>query len=126
MSATTALAVVMAAWLAIGVVTAIAMDRRGHDAFTWMLLGAILGPLVVPLALSAQRRTGATTRPAGGGRAQESGRHARRRRRATVGDYGPAAAPHFPHPPVERLRLAAAPDPSASLAVCRGVARRRV
>jgi hypothetical protein len=64
MSATTALASVMAAWLAIGVMTGIAMSRRGHDGFTWLLLGATLGPLVVPLALSTWRRTGPTVGPA--------------------------------------------------------------
>jgi hypothetical protein len=63
MSATTALAIVMVAWLAIGVVTGTTMGRRGHDAFTWMLLGATLGPLVVPLALSTHRRTGPPPRP---------------------------------------------------------------
>ena len=62
MSATTALAIVMVAWLACGVVTGTAMGRRGHDAFTWLLLGATLGPLVVPLALSTHRRTGPTQR----------------------------------------------------------------
>ena len=71
MSATTALAIVMVAWLAIGVVTGIAMGRRGHDAFTWLLLGATLGPLVVPLALSTHRRTGPTARPVTRGRPQE-------------------------------------------------------
>jgi hypothetical protein len=63
MSATTALAIVMVAWLAIGVVTGIAMGRRGHDGFTWLVLGATLGPLVVPLALSTHRRTGPSLRP---------------------------------------------------------------
>jgi hypothetical protein len=72
MSATTALALVMAAWLAIGVVSGITMGRRGHDGFTWMLLGATLGPLVIPLALSTQRRTGPTTPPAARGQPQRS------------------------------------------------------
>jgi hypothetical protein len=61
MSATTALATVMVAWLAIGIVTGTTMGRRGHDGFTWLLLGATLGPLVVPLALSTWHRTGPTT-----------------------------------------------------------------
>jgi hypothetical protein len=64
MSATRALALVMLAWLAIGVMTGIAMGRRGHDRFTWTVLGATLGPLAVPLALSTQRRTGPTVGPA--------------------------------------------------------------
>lgn len=64
MSATRALALVMLAWLAIGVMTGIAMGRRGNDRFTWTVLGATLGPLAVPLALSTQRRTGPTVGPA--------------------------------------------------------------
>ena len=73
MSATAALAFVMAAWLAIGVVTGRAMSRRGFDGFTWLLLGASLGPLVVPLALSSWRHTGPTTGAAAGTR-REPGR----------------------------------------------------
>jgi hypothetical protein len=73
MSATTALALVMAAWVAIGVVTGRAMSRRGHDGFTWLVLGASLGPLVVPLALSTWRHTGPTTGAAAGTR-REPGR----------------------------------------------------
>lgn len=64
MSATRALALIMLAWLAIGVMTGIAIGRRGHDRFTWTALGATLGPLAVPLALSTQRRTGPTAGPA--------------------------------------------------------------
>ena len=72
MSATTALAIVMVAWLAIGVVTGTAMGRRGHDGFTWLLLGATLGPLVVPLALSTHRRTRPTPHPLVRGRPRKS------------------------------------------------------
>jgi hypothetical protein len=82
MTATTALALVMAAWLAIGVVSGITMGRRGHDGFTWMLLGATLGPLVVPLALSTQRRTGPSKHPAARSWPQASRRRPRRRRRS--------------------------------------------
>ena len=78
MSATTSLAIVMVAWLAIGVATGIAMGRRGHDGFTWLLLGATLGPLVVPLALSTWRRTGPTTGAAARVWPPEPGRHGRR------------------------------------------------
>jgi hypothetical protein len=53
----------MVVWLMIGVASGITMGRRGHDAFTWMVLGATLGPLVVPLALSTQRRHGSAARP---------------------------------------------------------------
>jgi hypothetical protein len=65
MSATTALALVMLIWSLIGVATGRIMDRRGHDRFTWWLLGTVLGPLVVPLALVTlveSPRTG-TARP---------------------------------------------------------------
>jgi hypothetical protein len=75
MSATAALALAMAAWLAIGVVTGRAMGRRGHDGFTWLVLGATLGPLVVPLALSTWRRTGPTTGAAAPTRPPQPGRH---------------------------------------------------
>jgi hypothetical protein len=81
MSATRALALVMLAWLAIGVMTGVAMGRRGHDRFTWTVLGATLGPLVVPLAMSTQRRTGPTVGPAGRAWPPESSRdpgHGRR------------------------------------------------
>jgi hypothetical protein len=73
MSATAALAFVMATWGAVGVVTGRAMSRRGHDGFTWLVLGASLGPLVVPLALSTGRHTGPTTGAAAGIR-REPGR----------------------------------------------------
>jgi hypothetical protein len=87
MSATAALALVMAAWLAIGVVTGRTMSRRGHDGFTWLLLGATLGPLVVPLALSTWRHTGPTTGAATGSWPPEPGRrppHGRPLPRVTV------------------------------------------
>ena len=32
------------------------MTRRGHDPWSWGVLGALLGPLVIPLALAAIRR----------------------------------------------------------------------
>jgi hypothetical protein len=73
MSATAALAFVMATWVAIGLVSGRAMSRRGHDGFTWLVLGASLGPLVVPLALSTWRHTGPTTGAATGTR-REPGR----------------------------------------------------
>ena len=62
MSATTALAVVMIAWLAIGVATGSFMGWRGHDWFTWGLLGAVLGPLVIPLVVASGGRAGVGTR----------------------------------------------------------------
>jgi nucleotide-binding universal stress UspA family protein len=43
------------AWVAIGVVAAIVIGRRGHAPFTWLILGTVLGPLVLPLALARDR-----------------------------------------------------------------------
>lgn len=44
-----------AAWLAIGVVLSVVMGRRGHDSFGWFVLGTLLGPLGVVLAVDARR-----------------------------------------------------------------------
>jgi nucleotide-binding universal stress UspA family protein len=44
---------VAAVWLAIGIIASIGMRRRGHAFFTWWYLGAVLGPLAVPLAIDA-------------------------------------------------------------------------
>jgi nucleotide-binding universal stress UspA family protein len=43
-------------WLAIGIASAIVMGRRGHDPWSWGVLGAVFGPLVVPLAVAVHRR----------------------------------------------------------------------
>ncbi len=48
-------AVVAAAWLVIGLVLSIMMGRRGHNSFGWLVLGAVLGPLGVVLAIDARR-----------------------------------------------------------------------
>lgn len=53
MTATTALFIVLGAWVLIGIVAAVAMGRRGHSPFAWVVLGAVLGPLVVPVGLAA-------------------------------------------------------------------------
>jgi nucleotide-binding universal stress UspA family protein len=54
-------------WGAIGVAAALVMGRRGHSAFTWLLIGAILGPLVIPIAVgnvrTASRDPRARSRP---------------------------------------------------------------
>jgi nucleotide-binding universal stress UspA family protein len=52
----------VATWLAIGVVLSIVMGRRGHDSFAWLVLGAVLGPLGIVLAIDAWRH-GEHTRP---------------------------------------------------------------
>lgn len=51
MSATQGLMIIAAAWIGIGLVSAMIMGRRGHSPVEWWILGAILGPLVVALAL---------------------------------------------------------------------------
>ncbi len=68
--------VIGAAWLAIGLVLSVVMGRRGHDTFSWLLLGTVLGPLAVVLAVEAGRHderlrpapvTGGTSASAGNG-----------------------------------------------------------
>ena len=49
------LVVVASIWLAIGLVLAIVMGRRGHNGFEWLVLGTVLGPLGVVLAVDAGR-----------------------------------------------------------------------
>jgi nucleotide-binding universal stress UspA family protein len=46
---------VLVVWLAIGAAAVFMMRRKGHDTFSWMILFLFLGPLAVPLAVSAQR-----------------------------------------------------------------------
>jgi nucleotide-binding universal stress UspA family protein len=56
MSATGFLLGMFLTWVAIGVVSAVVMGRRGYAPFSWLILGAVLGPLVVPLAFSRTRQ----------------------------------------------------------------------
>jgi nucleotide-binding universal stress UspA family protein len=51
----TLLVVLIIAWVVIGLVAGIVMGRRGHNAFGWAVIGCVLGPLVVPVALSSIR-----------------------------------------------------------------------
>jgi len=44
-----------AGWLALGAVAVVVMRRRGHDTFAWAILFVFLGPLALPLAVSAER-----------------------------------------------------------------------
>jgi nucleotide-binding universal stress UspA family protein len=44
-----------ATWFAVGVALSVAMGRRGHNSFGWFVLGSVLGPLAVVLALDARR-----------------------------------------------------------------------
>jgi MFS family permease len=46
---------VVIAWLAAGAVAVAIMHRRGHDTFAWAWVFLALGPLAVPLAISADR-----------------------------------------------------------------------
>jgi nucleotide-binding universal stress UspA family protein len=41
-------------WVAIGLLLAIVMGRRGHNSFGWLVIGILLGPLAVVLALTAR------------------------------------------------------------------------
>lgn len=43
------------AWLAVGAIAVVVMHRRGHDAFSWALVFLVLGPLAIPVAVSADR-----------------------------------------------------------------------
>jgi nucleotide-binding universal stress UspA family protein len=54
-STTEFLLIVLAVWLTIGVTLAVVMGRRGHGAFQWFFIGAVLGPLALPLAWSSIR-----------------------------------------------------------------------
>jgi len=63
-STTEFLLILLAAWLATGLTLAVVMGRRGHGAFQWFFLGAVLGPLALPLAWSSIRdEGGASARP---------------------------------------------------------------
>jgi nucleotide-binding universal stress UspA family protein len=42
-------------WLTIGLVLSIVMGRRGHNGFEWLVLGTLLGPLGIVLAVDARR-----------------------------------------------------------------------
>lgn len=44
---------VAGAWMAIGLTVALILGRRGHDPFTWLVVGTVLGPLGAVLALDS-------------------------------------------------------------------------
>jgi nucleotide-binding universal stress UspA family protein len=46
---------ILAGWLAIGTAAVLILRRKGHDTFSWAILFLFLGPLAVPLAISAHR-----------------------------------------------------------------------
>ena len=51
----TGVVVVAAVWFAIGLVLSLVLGRRGHDGYSWFLLGVVLGPLAVVFAVEAWR-----------------------------------------------------------------------
>jgi nucleotide-binding universal stress UspA family protein len=51
-TATELLLIGLAVWLTVGITLAVLMGRRGHSPFEWFLIGAILGPIALPLAWS--------------------------------------------------------------------------
>jgi nucleotide-binding universal stress UspA family protein len=53
MSQLTVVAVIAAVWLAIGLVLWLTMGRRGHDGLSWLLIGTLMGPVGILLALDA-------------------------------------------------------------------------
>jgi nucleotide-binding universal stress UspA family protein len=46
---------VAAVWAVIGLTLSLVMGRRGHNGFGWLVLGCLLGPLAVALAIDAGR-----------------------------------------------------------------------
>lgn len=46
--------VVAVSWLSIGLILSLVMGRRGHDAFSWLILGTLFGPLGAIFALEAR------------------------------------------------------------------------
>lgn len=46
---------IAAAWAVIGVTLSLVMGRRGHNGFGWLVLGCLLGPLAVALAIDTGR-----------------------------------------------------------------------
>jgi nucleotide-binding universal stress UspA family protein len=55
---------VVVTWFVIGLVLAVVMGRRGHAPFSWFVLGTLLGPLALVLALDAARRERRAAGPA--------------------------------------------------------------
>lgn len=46
---------VAGAWLALGLALSLAMGGRGHDRFSWLVLGMIMGPVALALAFVSWR-----------------------------------------------------------------------
>ena len=60
-SYTTLVLVVAASWLSIGLTLSLTMGRRGHDAFSWLILGTLFGPLGAIFAFEARGQEGRRT-----------------------------------------------------------------
>ena len=68
---------IAATWLAIGLVLSVVMGRRGHNGFGWLVIGAVVGPLAVVLALAARRHEVDAQRDGRSGGSQGPGRPGR-------------------------------------------------
>lgn len=44
----------LAAWASVGVVLSVMMGRRGRSPAAWLIIGVLLGPLAIPVALDAR------------------------------------------------------------------------
>ena len=53
MSGPTLVIALAALWLAIGFVLSLVLGRRGHDGFRWLVVGTLLGPLAILIAVDA-------------------------------------------------------------------------
>lgn len=47
---------IAAGWVAIGLVLSVVIGSPGHDSAGWLVLGTLLGPLAVALAVDAERK----------------------------------------------------------------------
>lgn len=56
MDTTTALLLILGVWLLTGLLLGFSMRRRGHNFWVWFALGAIIGPLAIPLAINNAHR----------------------------------------------------------------------
>ena len=54
-SAATRLAIFLPVWVAIGLLVAYVLRRRGHDLVSWAVLGVAFGPFTIPLAVHHTR-----------------------------------------------------------------------
>ena len=73
MSEPVVIASIVAGWTGIGALLSVVMGRRGHSATTWLVMGVLLGPFAIVLALASTATEeqadewNATSSPASGG-----------------------------------------------------------